>query len=312
MTKLEEHFFHSVPWAQFQRELGREVFMENGEGWSFLGYAEKGRFSKRLYCPYGPTCDDNKSFKTSVVKLTTLAREKNLDFLRLEPVGNITEADLIKLGFNRRKSHLGVQPIRTVVNDVSISPEEISATVNQKVRRYTRKAEKQGLTYSLSQNPEDMRYFIEMIHEVSARTGMRPWSDQYFAQIAKTLFPAGAAGLIFAEFQGKKIASIVYYKTDTTMYYAHAASLTEYRNLSPATGLGLFAMKFAHDQGCQRFDWCGISSDKTSNSSALFGITEFKLSFGGTVKDYLGAWELPLNKPKYLLYRVLLKLTGKS
>ena len=182
------------------------------------------------------------------------------------------------------------------------------ANVSQKVRRYARKAEKAGLTYSVSNNPDDIKYFIKMIHDVAKRTGMKPMSDEYFKKIAETLFPTGDAGMLFGEYQGKKIASIVYYKTTKTFYYAHAASFTEYRDLSPANGLGLYALGFAHEQGCKNFDWYGIASEKADNSDALKGITEFKLSFGGMVKNYLGPWELPINKSRYFLYKTLLKI----
>lgn len=277
-----------------------------------MAYIEKGKFSTRLYCPYGPTCENKTAFREAINDLSTEAKKLNADFIRVEPVGNIAKKDLEDLGLKRRMSHLGVQPVRTVVNDVSGTPEEILASVSQKVRRYARKAEKAGLTYSESHNPEDVEYFIEMIHDVAKRTGMKPMSDEYFCKIATTLFPTGAAGMLFGEYEGKKIASIIYYKTDDTMYYAHAANFSEYRNLSPANGLGLHALLYAHEQGCKEFDWYGIASENSDTSKSLAGITQFKLSFGGEAKDYLGAWELPLNKSKYLLYRILLKITGKS
>lgn len=309
---IKVHFLQSGAWEKFQKALGRVTIDKKSEKWQYMAILEHGKFSKRLYCPYGPTVEDASALSEAVQDLSTEAKRLGADFIRIEPVGNITKEDLKKLGLKRRISHLGVQPIRTVVNDVSGGPEAILASVSQKVRRYARKAEKAGLTYSHSQNPDDIKYFLPMIKDVSRRTGMRPMSDDYFKKIAETLFPAEAAGMLFGEYEGKKIASIIYYKNEDTFYYAHAANYSEYRNLSPANGLGLFALLFAHEQGCKSFDWYGIASEDSDTSKSLAGITQFKLSFGGEVKDYLGAWELPINKPKYLLYRILLKLTGKG
>lgn len=311
-SMIKPHFLQSGEWERFQESLGRVTIDKKSEKWQYMAYIESGKFSTRLYCPYGPTCENKEALKEAINDLTTEAKRLEADFIRVEPVGNITKENLKKLGLKRKISHYGVQPIRTVVNDVSGSPEEISASVSQKVRRYARKAEKAGLTYSHSQNPDDIKYYLPMIKDVSKRTGMKPMSDDYFKKIAETLFPADAGGMLFAEYEGKKIASIIYFKNDDTLYYAHAANYSEYRNLSPANGLGLFALLFAHEQGCKNFDWCGIASEHSDTSKSLAGITQFKLSFGGEVKDYLGAWELPVNKMKYLLYKVLLRLKGEN
>ncbi|MDR2524160.1 MAG: aminoacyltransferase [Candidatus Nomurabacteria bacterium] len=306
------HFLQTEAWARFQRSLGREVITKSGAGWSYLAVVEHGKLARRLYCPYGPTADDEKSLSAALDDLRTEATKRHLDFIRVEPIGDFTEADLRNLGLKRKLSHYAVQPIRTAINDVSGDAATISAGVSQKVRRYARKAERAGLTYSHSQNPADIEFFIEMIHDVAARTGMRPMSDDYYRKMAEVLFPASDAGLIFAEFKGKKIASIVYFKAAQTMYYAHAANFTEYRDLSPANGLGLYALLWAHDQGCQAFDWYGIASERSDTSASLAGITQFKLSFGGTVKDYLGAWELPVNKSKYHLYKLAMKVAKQD
>jgi lipid II:glycine glycyltransferase (peptidoglycan interpeptide bridge formation enzyme) len=255
---------------------------------------------------------DKVGLQEAIQDLAVEAKTRHLDFVRIEPIGDVTEADLRDLGLKRRISHFGVQPIRTVINDVSGGPEAIMAGVSQKVRRYARKAEKSGLTYSVSHDPADVEHFIKMIHDVAERTGMKPMSDDYFRKIAAVLFPDGDAGLLFGEFEGKKVASIIYYKTASTMYYAHAANFTAYRDLSPANGLGLFALTFAHQQGCRWFDWYGIASENSDTSQSLAGITQFKLSFGGAVKDYLGTWELPVNKRKYMAYKALLRIKGEK
>jgi lipid II:glycine glycyltransferase (peptidoglycan interpeptide bridge formation enzyme) len=96
------------------------------------------------------------------------------------------------------------------------------------------------------------------------------------------------------------------------MYYAHAANDSEYRQISPAYGLARYALLFAHHHGCQKFNWYGIAPENAPKNHRWAGLTQFKLSFGGTRQDYLGTWELPVNKYKYRFYKIVLKLTGKS
>jgi lipid II:glycine glycyltransferase (peptidoglycan interpeptide bridge formation enzyme) len=309
MKKMGISFLQTPAWGRFQSSIGRQVIEKTGDGWSALAIEEKGRLAKRLYCPYGPTVENAEALKAALDNLASETRERKLDFLRIEPVGDIKSPALLKLGL--RRSHHDVQPSHTVVNDVSIDPEAITAGVSQSVRRYARKADKAGVTYSVSYDPVDIRYFIDMIHDVSARTGMKPMSDFYFSHIASALFPTHDAGLLFAELDGQKIAAIIFYNSGETMSYAHAASYSQYRNITPATGLGLYALLFAHDAGCTWFDWHGIAPEGASSDHRWAGFTQFKLSFGGERIERLGTWELPVRKLRYRLYRSLASLLAK-
>jgi lipid II:glycine glycyltransferase (peptidoglycan interpeptide bridge formation enzyme) len=309
MTKLNISFLQSPVWAKFQRAIHREVIEKSGDGWSYLAIVERGQFSNRLYCPYGPTVLSRESLAEAMKDLRKEAKARKLDFVLIEPVGDFTEQDLRNLKLLKSLRH-NVNPSHTVVNDVSVDEDQIRSQLSQTARRYARKCDNAGVTYSVSYEPSDIQYFIDMIHEVSVRSGMRPWDDLRFREIAEALFPSKDAGLLFAELDGQKIAAIIFYTDGQTMSYAHAASLTEFRKISPATGLGLYALLFAHEQGCKQFDWFGVAPENSDDPryKAWQGFSQFKLSFGGRRVDRLGAWELPLKRVRYSLYRLMLKL----
>jgi len=310
MKQPEINFLQSPAWARFQGALGREVIQKDDGDLRYLAIEEHGRLGSRLYCPAGPMVENKAALRTILKELTEEAKHRKLDFIRIEPRGGITEKDLEKLGL--RRSHHDVQPADTVISDVSGSEEEIRAALSQTARRYARKADNAGVTYSLSHGPVDIHYFIELIHDVAQRTGMKPMSDQYFLTIADSLFPTRDGGLLFAELDGKKIAAVIFYTDGTTMCYAHAANHHEYRNISPAYGLGLYALLFAHEQGCKYFDWYGVAPEGAPDNHRWAGFTQFKLSFGGQRVSYSGTWELPVNKMRYRLYKTALKVGRKS
>jgi len=316
MTKPQVSFLQSEPWAKFQRALCREVIEKSGDGWSYLAIVERGQFSNRLYCPYGPTAVSTEKLTEAIKDLKEEAKARKLDFLRIEPmVKGLLADDLRQMKF--RPSARFVEPPDTLITDVSVNEDQIRANLSQSARRYARKCDQAGITYSVSYEPTDIRHFLGMIHEVAARTGMRPFSDHYFSTIAGALFPVKAAGLLFAELDGKKIAAVIFYTDGETMSYAHAANLTEYRKFSPATGLGLYALLYAHEQGCKEFDWFGVAPENwqelpdSERYKKWTGFTQFKRSFGGKDVQRIGTWELPLKKCRYLVYRLLLKITGR-
>lgn len=309
----ETNFLQSQAWADFHRQLKQEVIEKKVKNYHYVAIVEKGQLAKRLYCPLGPVVKDKKALREALDNLRTEAKKRKLDFVRIEPtLDNLTADDLKKLGLI--KSNRDVQPPHSIVNDVSVDDDKIEAELSQTARRYARKCTKAGITYSVSYEPTDIRYFIELIHEVADRTGMHPHDDLYFQQIAAFMFPQKTAGLLFAELEGQRIAAIIFYTNGQTMMYTHAANSTEYRKLSPATGLGLYALKFAHSQGCKVFDWCGVAPEQDDGNprwKSWAGFTRFKLSFGGQRVDRLGTWELPVRHMRYRLYRLLLKLTHK-
>jgi lipid II:glycine glycyltransferase (peptidoglycan interpeptide bridge formation enzyme) len=309
VNRLEINFLQSPAWAKFQRATHHQVIEKSGPGWSYLAIVEHGRFSNRLYCPFGPIATSVKKLAVAINDLKREASRRRLDFVRLEPtLPNITEAKMKRLGL--RPAARFVQPPITVVNDVSQDETAISATLSQTARRYARKCDRAGITYSVSYRPQDIKFFLDMIHQVAQRTGMRPHDDLYFQEIAAVLFPTKQAGLLLAELNGQKIASIIFYSDGTTMSYAHAAALTKFRKFSPAVGLGYFALIQAHRTGHQWFDWFGIAADNSTDERyrSWAGFTQFKLSFGGQRLSRIGTWELPLRPVRYGLYRLLLKL----
>lgn len=294
---MQKSFLQGKHWAKFQIALGREVILND----KYLAVVEKGRLGSRLYLPYGPYVKSSSEFQKILKELVKIAHDKNLDFIRIEPTGSIKEKDLEKLGFKRSKVRL--QPMNTVVNYLGGEDFKIDSKMLRKERRYLRRIEKTGkkIAYSVSYKPSDIKMFLQQIHEVAARTGMRPHPDSYFTKMAKTLFPTKKAGLFIAKIDGVPAATIIFYMNEKTATYAHAASAEKYRDFSPMTGLSIYAMEFAREKGMKWFDWYGVAPEGAGPENHWFGLTQFKMAFSGDRVDYVGIWELPVKKGRYFL-----------
>ncbi|MDR3178897.1 MAG: peptidoglycan bridge formation glycyltransferase FemA/FemB family protein [Oscillospiraceae bacterium] len=320
---LLPHFLQSKYWAEFQKSLNRPFVLKSDDGWSCLAIEEKGSFSNRLYCPFGPTAKSFADFEDVFSFLIEETKRRDLDFLRVEPrysqFVSIDEEDMLKLGF--KKAFYNVQPQDTAINALfkltsddgdfePLTDDEIVSKCSQLPRRIFKKLDKSGVKYSISYDPCDIEIFLKMIKEVSERTGFTPFSDQCYENIGKALFPLKAGGLSFAykENNGKKeyMSGIIFYKDNKMMSYAHAASFDKYRKDSPSTGLVLKTLMFAKDQGLKHFDFHGIAPANVVNHK-WSGFTRFKLSFGGERVGYSGTWEMPVKNLRYKTYLGLLK-----
>ncbi|MDR1300162.1 MAG: peptidoglycan bridge formation glycyltransferase FemA/FemB family protein [Candidatus Nomurabacteria bacterium] len=297
---MSKSFLQSPAWAKFQRSLGREVVLTD----KYLAIVEQGQIGRRLFLPYGPDVKSAAEFKSVVTELVDIAKRQKIDFIRLEPLGKVGNEDLMDAGFVRSRAHL--EPEDTIVNDLS---RPIGMKAVREVRRFERRLSAAGkeIKFSISQQSQDVRYFLDMMHDVAARTGMRPHPDHYFSSMAASLLPDRHASLLFAEIDGEKVASALLYLSDDTVIYAHAASLTDFRQYSPALMLANFALKWAKKRGFKYWDWYGVAPEDAGHDHKWHGLTQFKASFGGQREHHVGTWELPVKKLKYQVYRGLQK-----
>lgn len=298
---MEAHFLQTGVWQSFQEKLGHITFFRIGDGWHYLAIVEKHGPLTRLYVPYGPDCDSIEAYQAALKQLKRDAKEVSATYLRMTPTG---PEDVVNYATkNLFRAQKNIQPADTVRNDITMQPDEIIARASQNARWLYRKNMREGVTFTESYDPKDITFFIDMIHDVAKRTGMRPRSDHYFKTLAETLFPSRSAGLLFAEYEGKRVASVLFLVDETRMYYAHAASYSFYRNLSPATALAMHAMLYAHQLGRKAFDFYGVAAEDAESSDPWQGFTKFKLGFGGKRVHLGNTWEMPLRRTTYRAYR---------
>lgn len=301
LYKKAGHFLQSSAWGEFQKALGKQVFFGQGEGWQCLAIIERTKFGDRIYCPYGPTCFKKSSFKDAIKSLEEFAREKGAIYLRIEPVGDFELSGLIK-------SDHDIQPTLSWVKDLSKTQEELIAEMSATNRNLHRTASKKGLSFRVSEDPKDIKIFLDMIHDVAKHTGITPHDDSYYTKMAEVLLSMNAAKIYTADFEDSPIAAAFVFESLTTRYYAHAGALSQYRKLHAGSPLLTQMILDAKESGRKEFDFVGVSPPDQPNHKWA-GFSKFKKSFGGDYKAYAGTWEIPIKKLKYLAYRASLKAT---
>lgn len=301
------HFLQSEAWQNFQKELGRKTFRQSGEGWEYLAILETGRGNTRLYCPYGPSAQDQRSFEEAMQSLMSLGKRENASFVRIEPT-NPKRIDFIKKNGGKKVTYQSLNPERTIIIDLDRPVEDIVAAMTAPNRNYYRNYQKKGINIYQSTKVKDIEIFLGLIKKVAERTGMRPHSDDYFRRQAESLFPAGAAKLFVATYDKTPIAASIGYDSSTTRYYAHAGTDADYAKLHAGNALVARMIIDAKQQGLQQFDLYGIAPKNAPQDHPWSGFTKFKQSYGGTEVDYAGSWDIPLKRLPYFAYRAYQQL----
>ncbi|GAB7044009.1 MULTISPECIES: lipid II:glycine glycyltransferase FemX [Catenuloplanes] len=285
------HFLQSSHWAAFQRANGREVYFGSGAGWQCLAIVERAGDACRLYCPYGPVADDLTALERAVEALQELGKREGAGFIRVEPWAPVTRDDLVKLGHFPSKRNM--QPGLTWVQDLpGKTKDQLVLEFAPNVRNRWRNAYKKDISVVSSTNPDDVEILLQMIHDVSNHTGMIPHDDDYYRRQTKTLLERGAGTLYITKHGEQPIAAAIVYESPTTRYYAHSGSLLEARKLHSGTVMLATMVLEAQERGQQVFDFVG-AAPKDEPDHPWAGFTEFKQSFGGRYRQYLGTWEMP-------------------
>ncbi len=87
----------------------------------------------------------------------------------------------------------------------------------------------------------------------------------------------------------------------------------------PNHALQWAAMLWAKERRCTSYDLWGIPDEVGARpqdyveaerwgQGGLWGVYRFKQGFGGQVRRFTGAWDLPLDRPGYALYRAALRV----
>lgn len=305
---MKSHFLQSKAWKQFQEDLGREVFELSGKGWKTLAVLEIGTLNRRIYCPYGPVFEDEKSLDSAITSLLGLAKEKNADFLRIEPRVDLPDNFLQQRGF-KKVNYQQLQPAHTQIIDLTdVSEEELVANFAQNNRSIYRNHHKKGYRIEVSQDPEDVGILVDFMQEVASRNGISVHESEYYKKQAESLTKTGSEKIYIARLDdGTPIAAGVFFDGEGMRVYAHAAADDKYRKLSAGTALLSTAIVDAKKSGLTEVDLYGIAPDGDKNHP-WDGFSKFKKSFGGKSFEYAGAWDLPINKARYWMYRFYQKI----
>ena len=102
----------------------------------------------------------------------------------------------------------------------------------------------------------------------------------YFEMMIPLLAASGHASVMFAEYQGTRLATalVVYFGHTATYYYG--GSLAIHRNVMAPYLLHFDIMCRAKARGCRYYDLFGIAP-QGAQDSAWSGISEFKRKLGG-------------------------------
>ena len=178
--------------------------------------------------------------------------------------------------------------------------EDLLRGFNQLWRRNIKKAEKAGVVVEHG-GSEDLPAFHALYVETAQRDGFIPRPLSYFQRMWRAMTDEDPARitLLLARHEGRLLAATTLVRVGGHAWYSYGASSTEGREVRPSNAVQWAMIRESLAAGCDVYDLRGIT-DTLAETDAHFGLIQFKLGTGGEAVEYVGEWDLPLNR---LLYK---------
>ena len=296
-------FLQSWSWGEFQESLGRQVWRLEDKGLKALLIKHGLPLGKNyLYCPRGPIGP----IETFLEKVKEIGQKEKSIFLKIEPdnrdcpLDTVLEARTVSKGQSLFRSNKQIQPIKTLVLDISKPEEELLSQIHSKTRYNIRLARKKGVT--VEESSEKIDDFLRLLKETAKRDKFHLHAQGYYQKMLEVLGQEGMVKLILAKYKNQIVAANLVYFFGQTATYLHGASDYNFRQLMAPHLLQWQAICQAKQLGLRYYDFWGIDEKKWP------GVTRFKKGFSGQEITFPGAFDLIFQPTWYRIYNLARKV----
>ncbi len=248
------------------------------------------------YIPKGPVIDWTQPERCSAffTQLHTHLRRRGALALRMEPSQVVTVAtnDCLMAGLDQTILYptTPVQPLRTILLDLTPDEATLLAQMKEKWRYNIRLAERKGVTVRNAQTVDDVKAWYALLQTTSMRDDFGVHTLDYYVRAWEIFSARQQVRLLLAEYEGELLAGIFVSCFARQGIYLYGASSNERRNLMPNYLLQWEAIRWAKREGATLYDFWGIPATEDEDE-AMAGVYRFKRGWGGKVVRFVGCYE---------------------
>jgi len=317
INEIANHPLQTRQWGEFRKEWGNEVM--------FTKYGLL-TLHKIPFLPFklGMFIRGNSPTKEMLAFLKNIAKEKNIIFIKLEPlfakeISKDNSFDSL-IALLKENGSIAGKTLFTPTSfwiDLTKSEEDLLKSFSSKTRYNIRLAKRKGVVVVEDNSDKTFNKYLQLTKETVERQGFFAHSEKYHKLMWKFLHTnmvkkgkEPTARLISATYKNETITTWIVFVWKDFIYYPYGASSVKHKNVMANNLMMWETIKLGKKLNLKTFDLWGREPGK--------GFTKFKEGFNPKVVKFLGTWDLVINKPIYYVYRVaemirwpILRLKGK-
>ncbi len=247
-----------------------------------------------------------------LTEIKKIAKEEKADFIRVAPVWERSEENVkIFKEASFKEGPIHIHPEVVWELDIAKSEEELLAGMRKTTRYLIRQAEKNNdIKIIKSQNKEDLELFNKVYQETALRHRFAPFSFQYLKNEFEAFAQDNNILIFLGKYKEKVVSSAIILFWQGTGFYHQGASLPESNKTPVSYLLQWEAIKEAKKRGCQIYNFWGVAEKNWKleignwkfGVHPWYGLTLFKMGFGGYKKEYVKTHDYPLSSRYFLTY----------
>jgi peptidoglycan pentaglycine glycine transferase (the first glycine) len=310
--------FQSWNWGEFEISLGNK-FERFGiyDREQLVGLIPvkhiRAKRGKYLHVRHGPIFDFN--YSNTWEEFIRFIREKSKRegywFVRFSPLikNDLTDKNRFKqivAGLKDSPMHDVDAEITWILN-LRRSEDEILKNMRKNTRYYIKRAERDGVEILKTQDPKYLEEFWKIYSDTVKRQKWSAYSKEYLAKEFKAFVKDDQIQLFLAKYKGEFIAGAMFLYYAGQCVYHHSGTLTRYLRIPANYLIQWESIKEAKSRGLKTYNFWGISplakidgELKPKPGHPWEGLSFFKMGFGGEVRQFTHAKDLPVSKMYYL------------
>lgn len=314
-NRQTSHIIASWEWGEFRKKTGVEVVRIAAFDGSKLILPFQITFHKipktpftAGYCPKCPLPN-----KQILEKLSEVSKEKRAIFIKLEP--NVTtdqiEAERVSNLLMNNKIIHSAKPIfatHTFLIDLEKSEDQLLAAAHPKTRYNIKLAQRHGVKVEEAKDEKSFEIFLKLQRETARRQKFFIHDNDYYRKMWQILKPENLVHLLLTKYQNRVLAAWILFKFGDTIYYPYGGSADIHKNLMASNLLAWEAIKLGKKLGCGVFDFWGALGENPNPADPWYGFHRFKAGYGGRLVEFVGAFDLIINRHLYSFFKLVDKL----
>jgi Acetyltransferase (GNAT) domain len=289
------NIFHTAQWAESRRSAtSRALFLRlcDGTG-NCLGIAVGiemwspapaiGRFSKQLALETYPVVRDDRGELVRSMLHHIIAHARKHGFRKVE-VNSYLARTLLE-----RPADLGVETDRRIefVVDLTRSDSQLFAGFNTHHKRKIKKAQKHGLQFFESHEPQAMRQFRELQKRSRDRRlargqSMAVMQDSYYENLGRHYFASDLGTVFMLLHEGRPVTAAFVAHYGTQALYMYGGSNDAGFELDAPILLFSHIFTRCRQRGYRLFNLGGVPEGARQPEDESYGLFRFKTGFGGS------------------------------
>lgn len=235
------------------------------------------------------------------------SKKNKIIFVKIEPYVEKSKIQITNDKLNpNSKIQISKHPLFpkwTQILDLTKSEDELLKSFHSKTRYNIRLAEKKGVVVKEMSNDKGFKIFSELYFDTCKRQKYFGHTQKYHKIIWDSL-KKDIAHILIAFYKNIPLAAYELFYYNNIFYYPYGGTSLKYRNLMASNLLMWKAVCLGKKLGASRFDMWGSLGPDYDATDHWSGFTRFKEGYGTKFTEFIGSYDLVINKNLYHLYNL--------